>query len=188
MSIAGAFQDHLETFAQAAGTAVPALEQIAHVVTMRLRAGDKLLVCGNGGSAADAQHFAGELVGRRGPRVPASAIALATDGALLTALGNDVGFDHVFAHQVRALGRPGDVLLAISTSGESKNVLVAVDAARALGCTVVALTGRAGSRLASRCDHGVHVPSDHVARIQEVHAVCLHALAAAIIERLDGAV
>ena len=146
------------------------------------RPGGKVLACGNGGSAASAQHFVAELVGRyRVDRPALAAVALAADTVTLTAVANDADFARVFARQVEALARPGDALVAISTSGRSPNVLAAARAARALGCTVVALTGRPGaSPLAALADAVISAPSDAVARIQEVHALALHALARAL--------
>lgn len=146
--------------------------------------GGKVLACGNGGSAASAQHFVAELVGRyRVNRGPVAAVALAADTVTLTAVANDLHFAEVFARQVAALARPGDVLVALSTSGRSANVLCAAAAARALGCPVVALTGRADDNpLAALADAVISVPSDAVARIQEVHVLALHALAQAVEE------
>jgi len=140
-----------------------------------LRSGRKILLCGNGGSAADAQHMAGEIVGRfLTERRPYPAIALTTDTSILTAVGNDYGFDEVFARQVRGLGASGDCLVAISTSGNSPNVLRAVEAARELGMTVIGLTGRDGGTMKSACDHCVVVPSSDTPRIQELHVFTLH--------------
>lgn len=146
--------------------------------------GAKVLVCGNGGSAASAQHFVAELVGRyRADREPIGAVALAADAVTLTAVANDMLFSQVFARQVAALARPGDVLVALSTSGRSANVLGAASVARALGCLVVVLTGRAADNpLAAHADAVISVPSDSVARVQEVHALALHALADALEE------
>lgn len=146
-----------------------------------LRNGGKLLICGNGGSAADAQHFAAELVCRfEADRRALAALALTTDSSSLTAIANDLGFDRIFERQVEALARPGDVLVAISTSGKSKNVLRAALAAQAINCAVIGLTGKGGGALADLCDLLVAVPSSNVARIQEVHSLCLHALCGAV--------
>jgi D-sedoheptulose 7-phosphate isomerase len=142
-----------------------------------LSAGGKLLVCGNGGSAADAQHVAAEFVGRfRLERRALPAIALTTNASIVTAVANDHGFDQVFARQVAALGRAGDVLLAISTSGESANVVKAAEAAQAGGLKVIALTGEGGGRLAGVCDVLLAVPSTDTARTQEAHLVIEHIL------------
>ena len=140
----------------------------------------KILACGNGGSAADAQHFAAELIGRfERERLPLAAIALSTDTSILTAVANDYSFDSVFAKQVTGLGRAGDVLFAISTSGNSKNVIAAIEAAQAREMRIVALTGKGGGAIGELLGDGdVHicVPQDRTARIQEVHLVVLHCL------------
>ncbi|MBT9517775.1 MAG: phosphoheptose isomerase [Methyloversatilis discipulorum] len=145
-----------------------------------LMATGKILACGNGGSAADAQHFAAELVGRyERERPELAAIALTVDSSILTAIANDYSFDQVFAKQVRALGQPNDVLLAISTSGNSANVIEAIHAAHEREMRVVALTGRGGGRIAELLtDRDIHicVPAERTARIQEVHLLTLHCL------------
>ncbi|WP_341929140.1 phosphoheptose isomerase [Methyloversatilis discipulorum] len=145
-----------------------------------LMATGKILACGNGGSAADAQHFAAELVGRyERERPELAAIALTVDSSILTAVANDYSFEQVFAKQVRALGQPQDVLLAISTSGNSANVIAAIDAAHEREMRVVALTGRGGGRIAELLtDRDIHicVPAERTARIQEVHLLTLHCL------------
>lgn len=147
----------------------------------RLLAGARLLAAGNGGSAAEAQHLTSELVGRYvEDRVPLSAIALCTDAAAVTAIGNDFGIEEIFARQVRAHGRAGDVLVALSTSGTSPNVLAAVDAARETGLTTWALTGPGPCALADACDDALHVRADATATIQEVHLVVVHLLCAAV--------
>jgi len=158
-------------------------EPIARAVTVMseaLRAGHKILACGNGGSAADAQHFAAELVCRFERERPGlAAVALTTDTSALTAISNDYHFDQIFAKQVRALGQPGDVLLAISTSGNSANVVEAIRAAHEQGMTVVALTGREGGDIApllNTNDVEIRVPADSTARIQEVHLLSIHCL------------
>src|SRR5262249_15217720 len=148
----------------------PALERAIELVATALEGGRKLLLFGNGGSAADAQHIATEFTGRfERERPPLPAIALTTDTSALTAIGNDYGFEQVFARQVEALAAPGDVAVAISTSGSSPNVLAATMAARRRGCMVIGLTGAKGKRLASLCDVAVLVPSVRTARIQESH-------------------
>ncbi len=163
----------------AAGPAAAAAE----VMVAALRGGGRILACGNGGSAADAQHFAAELVGRfERERAAMAAIALTTDTSILTALANDYDYSRVFARQVEALGRPGDVLLGISTSGGSASVLAAFEAARAAGVTTVALTGRDGGRVGAAADIHVNVPAASTARVQEVHRTLLHAVCA-LIER-----
>ncbi|CAM3910881.1 phosphoheptose isomerase [Kerstersia gyiorum] len=140
----------------------------------------KILACGNGGSAADAQHFIAELVGRfERERLPLAGVALNTDTSIMTAVGNDYGYEHVFERQVQALGQPGDVLVAITTSGNSANVLLAVEAARERDMRVIALTGKDGGSmpdLLSTEDVHLCVPHDRTMRIQEVHILLLHAL------------
>jgi D-sedoheptulose 7-phosphate isomerase len=139
--------------------------------------GRKVLVFGNGGSAADAQHFAAELVGRfQRDRVALPALALSTDTSVLTAVANDVGYERVFARQVEALGRAGDVAIAISTSGRSANVAGALEAARTRGLTTVAFTGRDGGTIGPTADIHVNVPHASAARVQEVHRTVLHAI------------
>jgi D-sedoheptulose 7-phosphate isomerase len=149
----------------------------------RLRRGCKILVCGNGGSAADAQHFAAELSGRYlKERRALAGLALTTDTSALTAIGNDYGFDRVFSRQVEALGRPGDLLVGISTSGNSPNVILAVEAAKALGMRTLGLLGRDGGKLLPLVDEALVVPSPVTARIQEVHQMVYHFWC----EALDG--
>ena len=185
MTIDEIFADHSAVTARAARELPPQLERIAFAMHECLRAGGKILACGNGGSAADAQHVVAELVGRfREERRALPAIALTANSATLTALGNDYGFERVFARQVEALARPGDVLLAISTSGNSPNVVQAAQSARSLGCTVVVLTGARGGELAGHADFIVKAPSDTVARIQEVHSLCIHAICEAVDDRI----
>lgn len=141
----------------------------------RLRRGCKILVCGNGGSAADAQHLAAELSGRYlKERRALAGLALTTDTSALTAIGNDYGFDQVFSRQVEALGRPGDLLIGISTSGNSPNVIRAVEAAKGLGIRTLGLLGRDGGRLKGLVDDALVVPSPVTARIQEVHQMVYH--------------
>ena len=155
-----------------------------------ITAGGKVLACGNGGSASDAQHFAAEFVGRFERERPGlAAIALTTDSSILTAVGNDYDFNSIFSKQVQALGSPGDVLIAISTSGNSANVLAAVEAARAKEMTVIALTGRGGGKLRERLgetDVHICVPHERTARIQEVHILALHCLCDAVDLQLLG--
>ncbi len=163
----------LERFA---GTAAAELARVARLVAERLRAGGKLLAFGNGGSAADAQHLAAELVNRfQKDRPPLPAVALTTDTSALTAIANDFGFDRVFAKQVQALARPGDVAVGISTSGCSPNVLAGLRAAREAGCLCVGLTGAEGGQMAAVCDHLFRAPSRSTPRIQEAHVAWIHA-------------
>ena len=154
-----------------------ATAEAAEACVMALRAGCKLLFCGNGGSAADAQHWAGELVSRFNYDRPGlAAIALTTDTSILTAIGNDYGYERLFARQVEALGVTGDVLLAISTSGNSPNIVAALEAARARGITSIGFTGEAGGNMAALCDICLRIPSSSTPRIQEGHEVLGHAI------------
>lgn len=186
---------HFAASAQLKQTSAPRLaEPIARAAILMaaaLKSGGKILACGNGGSAADAQHFAAELVNRfETERPPLAAIALTTDSSNLTAIANDYAYEQVFEKQVRALGRAGDVLVAISTSGNSASVLAAVKAADALGIPTVALTGRDGGRLGALlgpADIHICVPHTGTARIQEVHLLALHCLCDGIDGQLFGA-
>jgi D-sedoheptulose 7-phosphate isomerase len=153
------------------------LEAIARLMSTALRSGGKILWCGNGGSAADAQHLAAELVGRfRRERRSLPSIALTTDTSILTAVANDYGYENVFARQVQALGRPGDVLVGLSTSGNSKNVICAANTAKAEGLFTIAFTGQGGGRMAELADHLFAVSSSDTARIQETHILAGHML------------
>ena len=161
----------------AAALATP-LERAVGLCRNCLESGGTIFVCGNGGSAADAQHLAAELVGRvRRERGPLPSIALTTDSSALTAIGNDYGFDQVFSRQLEGLAKPGDLLVALSTSGTSANVVRAARSARRLGCQVVALTGDGGGELGALADALVAVPTRLVTRVQEIHTVCIHVLA-----------
>ena len=154
-----------------------ALAAAAAAMADALQAGHKLLLCGNGGSAADAQHMATELLARyQRDRRALPAIALGSDVTFLTAMANDVGFESVFARQVEALGQPGDVLWAFSTSGRSPNVLAAVETARRLGLLTVGFTGASGTPLRAVVDHCLAVPSTDTPRIQEAHSAAAHAI------------
>ncbi len=151
------------------------LESAALHMASSIADGGKILVCGNGGSAADAQHMTGELLGRflmERPSLPA--VALTVDTSTLTAVGNDYGFDDVFARQVNGLGREGDILLAFSTSGNSPNVVKALEAAHALGMVTVGLSGRGGGRMVTLCDYLLDVPHNSTPLIQEIHETCMH--------------
>src|SRR5512140_4002831 len=184
------FADSAKLKEDAAETLAPAIARAATLMTECLLADGKVLACGNGGSASDAQHFAAELVGRferERPELPA--LSLATDTSLLTAVANDYSFEQVFAKQVRALGGQGDVLLAISTSGNSANVIAAIDAAHERDRNVVALTGKGGGAIGRMLQAGdVHlcVPHERTARIQEVHLLAIHCLCDAIDQTLLG--
>jgi D-sedoheptulose 7-phosphate isomerase len=174
------FEDSAATKRGAAELLAAPIAAAVEVMTACLVNNGKVLACGNGGSAADAQHFAAELVNRfEMERPPLAAVALTTDSSALTAIANDYDFTQVFAKQVRALGQPGDVLLAISTSGNSPNVIEAIHAAHDRDMRVVALTGKEGGQMAGLLkDSDLHlcVPSDRTSRIQEVHLLTLHCL------------
>ena len=153
------------------------VERAAEMISATLASGGKLLIFGNGGSAADAQHIAGELVNRfLQERKALPAIALSTDGGVLTCIANDSGFENVFARQVEALGRAGDICVAISTSGQSANIVVACEQARSQGIKVIGLLGRAGGKVAPLCDLALVVSSDDTQRIQETHNLIGHIL------------
>lgn len=157
---------------------------IALKLVVCLKAGGKIMIAGNGGSAGDAQHMAGEFLSRfRMERTPLAAIALTVDSSVMTAIGNDYGFEHVFTRQVVGLGRPGDVLIALSTSGRSPNILGAMDAARKNGIGVVAMTGSAGGDMASRADICLNAPSPDTPLIQQVHIAAAHIICG-IVERM----
>ena len=161
------------------------VHQAARLCSDSLHKDGKLLFCGNGGSAADSQHLASELTGRFvKDRRPLAALSLTTDTSALTCIANDYAFDEVFARQVQGLGRAGDVLVAISTSGHSRNVIRAVEAARAAGMTVIGLLGRDGGALRELCDVAIVVPSQVTARIQEAHILIGHTLCGLIEESL----
>jgi D-sedoheptulose 7-phosphate isomerase len=184
------FEDSARLKTEAADALAPVIARGAALLTECLLADGRVLACGNGGSACDAQHFAAEMVGRferERPELPA--IALTTDTSILTAVANDYSFEQVFARQVRALGRAGDVLIAISTSGNSPNVIAAIRAAREREMRVLALTGKGGGKIGELMQPGdVHVcvPHDRTARIQEVHLLTIHCLCDAIDRTLLG--
>ena len=151
------------------------ISQSAELIAEAFKAGNKLLLCGNGGSAADAQHLAAEFVNRFAiERPPLPAIALSTDTSILTSIGNDYSFDQAFSKQIKAIGKEGDILLAISTSGESKNVIMAVKVARDMGIKAIGLTGKGGGKMAKMVDILLNVDSNITARIQEVHITVGH--------------
>jgi D-sedoheptulose 7-phosphate isomerase len=159
---------------------------IADVIAKSFRAGGRLMLAGNGGSAADAQHIAAEFLSRfKLDRQPLAAIALTTDTSVLTAVGNDYGFEQVFERQVRGLGRPGDVFIGISTSGKSPNVIAALQAARDIGVTTVGFTG-AGGTMHNLCDLRLMAPSDETALIQQIHIVAAHAICGLVEQELFG--
>jgi D-sedoheptulose 7-phosphate isomerase len=188
--VASHFADSAKLKLDAAAVLSAPIARAIELMAGALAAGGKIIACGNGGSAADAQHFAAELVNRfERERPPLAGLALTTDTSTLTSIGNDYSFEQVFEKQLRALGRKGDVLLAISTSGNSSNVLATMRAARELGVKVVALTGNGGGKMAALlADGDVHVcvPHKRTMRIQEVHLLALHCLCDGIDSQLYG--
>ena len=180
-------QEHLDAIQNLLETRIDEIEQAGEIICTALRNRHKILTCGNGGSAADAQHIAAELVGkyeRERPGLPA--VALTTDTSALTALSNDYGYKEVFARQVQALAKEGDVLIAISTSGASANIIEAAKAARKHGCKTIALIGSSAGPLASVCDLVVSVPSNRTSRIQEAHITIGHLWCEMVDARLAG--
>jgi len=189
--VAAHFAESARLKAQAAETLGEPVARAGALLAQSLKSGGKALACGNGGSAADAQHFAAELVNRfEVERPPLAAVALTTDTSILTSIANDYSYQQVFSKQVRAIGRRGDVLLAISTSGNSANVIEAIQVAHELGVHVIALTGNSGGKMAGMLkgnDVHICVPHKSTARIQEVHLLVLHCLCDAIDFQLVGA-
>lgn len=184
------FQDSISTKQMAADILSEPIARAAQMMTQRLLAGNKIMSCGNGGSAGDAQHFSSEMLNRfemERPGLPA--IALTTDTSTLTSIANDYSYDQIFSKQVNALGQAGDILLAISTSGNSNNVNRAIEAAHDRDMHIVALSGKEGGDLTDRLaleDIEIRVPSDSTARIQEVHLLVIHCLCDLIDNQLMG--
>lgn len=170
-------QAHIDTAQKALGLLAPILLESAKTITKALQDNKKILICGNGGSAADSQHFAAELTGRyKRERKGLRAIALSTDTSALTAIGNDYGYNHVFSRQVEALAMQGDVVIGISTSGNSQNIINALEVANKIGCITLSLSGRDGGLIKNLCDYSIIAPSDDTPRIQEIHILCIHIL------------
>ncbi|HSW16041.1 MAG TPA: phosphoheptose isomerase [Ramlibacter sp.] len=184
------FIDSADLKYQAAQVLTKPIAAAIQAILACVTSGGKVLACGNGGSAADAQHFSAEFVGRfERERPELGAIALTTDSSILTAVANDYDYSQIFSRQVRALGQPGDVLLALSTSGNSANVLAAIEAAHEREMSVVALTGRGGGRMAQvlrETDVNICVPHERTARIQEVHILALHCICDGVDAQLLG--
>ncbi len=177
---------HQEVFQKIINENIENIADCARLIAETFELGNKVLICGNGGSAADAQHIAAEFVGRyETERIALPAIALTTDTSALTALANDYDFERIFARQVDALAREGDLLIAISTSGNSPNVISAVMKARQKGCKILGMTGAKGKKLASLCDKTVLVPSERTARIQEAHITIAHIWCEIIDEKIS---
>ena len=185
--LVSALEDHARVVAAIQRTLLPEIQDAARRLVACFRAGGKLLAMGNGGSAADAQHLVAELVGRyRRERRPIPAIALTVDPSITTAVSNDYGFDEVFARQVRAHARAGDVALGISTSGNSENVVRGLRAARELGATTLLLAGATGGRLRELADLALLVPSSETPRIQEAHVTIIHLLCDLVDDAIGG--
>jgi len=175
------------TLARTEARCAPAVAEAAEVVIQCLETGGTLFFCGNGGSAADSQHLAAEFSGRfQIERAPLAVVALTTNSSALTAIGNDYGYDHVFSRQLEGLGTPGDVLIAISTSGGAKSVQRAIAVARRLGMTTIAMTGRKGREFAASCDVALVTPSDVTSHIQEGHIAMGHALCLLVEKAIFG--
>lgn len=184
------FEESIRAKQQSMELIMPTIDQAAALISSRLVQGNKVLSCGNGGSAGDAQHFSSEMLNRFERERPAlPAIALTTDTPTLTSIANDYEYDEVFAKQIRALGQPGDVLLAISTSGNSGNVVRAMEAAHARDMTIITLTGKDGGRMVDHLEESdveIRVPAEKTARIQEVHLLIIHCLCDLIDHHLFG--
>ncbi|MCC6301455.1 MAG: D-sedoheptulose 7-phosphate isomerase [Gammaproteobacteria bacterium] len=172
-----AIEDHAQALAAVRDRLVPDIQRVAHSLIECIRGGGTIFWCGNGGSAADAQHIAAELIGRfERDRKAMASIALTTDTSILTSVGNDYGFDSIFQRQVEALVRPGDVLVGLSTSGNSPNVLRAIEQANGQGATTIGLLGRDGGQLKDLCRLSIVIPAQNTARIQEMHGLIGHIL------------
>jgi D-sedoheptulose 7-phosphate isomerase len=184
-SISNSIREHLDMFGSIARNHTKSIKECGELIVSALENGNKILICGNGGSAADAQHIATEITGRfETERSGYPAISLATDTSAITAISNDYGFEKVFSRQVEALAKSGDVLIGISTSGNSPNIIAAIMTARTRGCKTIGLTGDKGKKLAGICDSSVLVPSSRTARIQEAHITIGHIWCEMIDERL----
>lgn len=180
------FSSHLETINAVIGSMEADLEKASTLIVDALKNGKKILLCGNGGSAADAQHIAAELTGRyKTERKGLPGIALTTDTSALTAIGNDYGYDRIFDRQVEALANTGDLLIGISTSGNSQNVVSALSLAQEMGCKTVGLSGRDGGVMNEVCDINIIVPSDNTPRIQEMHILFGHTICQIIDDNLS---
>ncbi len=187
-SIRKSIADHLAVAQAVQATMVEQIAVVGERLIAVLENGNKILLCGNGGSAADAQHIAAEMTGRylAKNRRPLPAIALTTDTSALTAIGNDFGIEQIFSRQVEALGVKGDLLIAISTSGNSPNVLKAVESARTHGLAVIGITGGTGGKLKDACDLALVVPSSHTPHIQEMHILIAHILCDLVDQHFAG--
>lgn len=174
-------QSHRHTIEKTIESMIPDIQSACSLIVNRLKQGNKILLCGNGGSAADAQHIAAELTGRyKSERRGLPAIALTTDTSALTAIGNDYGYHRIFDRQVEALANPGDLLIGISTSGNSENILSAFALAKTLKCHTLGMSGKGGGKMKTQCDLNLIIPSDDTPRIQEMHILIGHILCQAI--------
>lgn len=186
--IRATIEDSIATKQALLAQATASLAALCSLAIATLRGGGKILLCGNGGSSCDAAHAAGELVGwfEKKQRPPYAAIALGQSVPTLTAIGNDAGYEHVFAREVEAIGRAGDLLIGLTTSGGSKNVVAALRQARSMGLSTALLCGEKRGAAIDHSDVAVHVPSGNTARIQECHLVCVHVVCAAVEEALSA--
>ena len=185
-TIAREFRLHLETIEAVMGSMEESLEKASRLAVETLKRGNKILLCGNGGSAADAQHIAAELTGRyKTERRGLAGVALTTDTSALTAIGNDYGYDRIFDRQVEALVREGDLVIGISTSGDSLNVLSALLLAKEMGASIVGFTGKGGGKMNYACDINLVVPSNDTPRIQEMHILLGHTMCQIIDDELS---
>ena len=185
--IAGLFADSIRTKELFVSRYASLIKEVSELIVSSFRNGSKILLMGNGGSSSDASHIAGEFVGRfKNDRPPLPAIALNTDTAVITCIGNDYGYDHVFSRQVEAFARAGDVVMAISTSGNAPNVIAAIEAAKKMGIATIGLTGGSGGKLASLVDYAFVVPSKETPRIQEVHITLGHVICEVVEDILYG--
>lgn len=178
-------EEHIECVQKTKAKTKEVFKNVLEICTKTIQNKNKIMFIGNGGSAADAQHLATELTVRyKKDRLPISAIALTTDTSTLTAAGNDFGFDQIFARQVDAIGHSGDTLIAISTSGNSSNIIESLKTATSKNITTIGMTGKSGGKMADMCDHCIKIPSDTTARIQEMHILIGHMLCAGLEQKL----
>lgn len=168
---------HIEITQSTLDSTLDSIMLASDMIINTLKSGNKIMICGNGGSAADAQHFAAELIGRyKRNRVAIPCIALTTDTSILTAVGNDFGFDYIFSRQVEALGNSNDLLIAISTSGKSKNIINVINVAKNKNCKILGLSGNGGGIMNDICDINIVIPTTNTPRIQEMHLLIEHTL------------
>lgn len=180
------FESHRRTIDTVISQLIPNIEEASKMMIKTLQNGNKILLCGNGGSASDAQHIAAELTGRyKSERKGLPGIALTTDTSALTAISNDYGYDKVFSRQTEALANDGDLLIGISTSGNSQNVIEALKVAKEMGCKTLGLSGRDGGKMNEVCDLNIVIPSDNTPRIQEMHILIGHTLCQAVDDSLS---